>query len=100
MGRRAAGSGLSDAPKVVPTPEASTFFTAVPPVSMDFRHPSRSQHDRTRREDRHSKFYEISDNLQAASSESITSSRYSSTASPARRRFEASSRSIERSASP
>ena len=30
---------------------------------MDFRHPSRSQQDRTRREDRHSKFYEISDNL-------------------------------------
>jgi len=30
---------------------------------MDFRHPSRSHQDRTRREDRRSKFYEISDNL-------------------------------------
>ncbi len=57
------GSGLSDARRVVTTWLASSFFTAVPPVSMDFRHPSRSQQDRTRREDRRSKFYEISDNL-------------------------------------
>ena len=41
---------------------------AVPPVSMDFSYaPTRSQHERTRREDRHSKFYEISDNLPARS---------------------------------
>jgi hypothetical protein len=30
---------------------------------MDFRHPSRSEQHRTRREDRRSKFYEISDTV-------------------------------------
>lgn len=33
---------------------------------MDFKHPERCQQQRTRREDRHSKFYETSDNLKAA----------------------------------
>jgi hypothetical protein len=30
---------------------------------MDFRHPSRSQHDRTRRENRHLNFYTARDKL-------------------------------------
>jgi hypothetical protein len=36
---------------------------AVPPVLSGLRHPERSQRERTRREDRHFKFYEIPDNL-------------------------------------
>jgi len=36
---------------------------AVPPVFSGLRHPERSQRERTRREDRHFKFYEIPDNL-------------------------------------
>jgi hypothetical protein len=39
---------------------------AVPPVFSGLRHPERSQRERTRREDRHFKFYEIPDNLMAA----------------------------------
>jgi hypothetical protein len=35
-------------------------------VSMDLKHPSRSQPERTRREDRHLKFYELRDNLPRA----------------------------------
>ena len=31
---------------------------------VDFRHPGRSQRERTRREDRHLKFYELRDNLE------------------------------------
>jgi hypothetical protein len=37
---------------------------AVPPVFSGLRHPERSQRERTRREDRHFKFYEIPDNLE------------------------------------
>ncbi|HWC27443.1 MAG TPA: hypothetical protein VG474_12725 [Solirubrobacteraceae bacterium] len=33
---------------------------------MDFRHPARSQRDRTRRENRHLNFYKRRDNLPAA----------------------------------
>ena len=58
------GSGLSDASKAVTTFGAGTFLMAVPPVLADLVGAlSRSQRERTRREDRRSKFYEISDNL-------------------------------------
>jgi hypothetical protein len=46
---------------------------AVPPVFSGLRHPERSQRERTRREDRHFKFYEIPDNLDSAAS-TVTSS--------------------------
>jgi hypothetical protein len=36
---------------------------AVPPVSTTISHSPRSRRDRTRREDRHLKFYELRDNL-------------------------------------
>jgi hypothetical protein len=43
---------------------------AVPPVLSGLRHPERSQRERTRREDRHFKFYEIPDNLPTRSQRS------------------------------
>jgi hypothetical protein len=38
---------------------------AAPPVSTTISHSPRSLRDRTRREDRHLKFYELRDNLRA-----------------------------------
>src|SRR4051812_36949309 len=42
-----------------------TVSMAVPPVSTTISHSPRSLHDRTRREDRHLKFYGLRDNLLA-----------------------------------
>src|SRR6266511_4810952 len=44
---------------------------AVPPVSTTISHSPRSLRDRTRREDRHLKFYELRDNLARARSTPI-----------------------------
>ena len=43
---------------------------------MDFTRPKRCRRQRTGREDRHSKFYEISDNLQQALTRLIQSGAY------------------------
>lgn len=47
-----------------PASTRCTFLTTVLSfVAMDFRHPARSQRDRTRRENRHLNFYKRRDNL-------------------------------------
>ena len=58
------GSGLSDASIAVTTFAAGTFFMAVPPVLSDLvSAPNAPNWSGRGREDRRSKFYEVSDNL-------------------------------------
>jgi hypothetical protein len=57
-------NAISAASAVVTTFGPSTVFMADPPVSdLDFKRPKRGRRQRTGREDRHSNFYEIPDNL-------------------------------------